>query len=672
MDGVKFTLDLSSGGAAKLRECVKAKLSEYIGNYTDDVLVEYVVVLVGHGKERAQAVNDLEAFLGGDSDSFVSWLWDHMSANKHSYVKTEDDKRFDAGLADEDTQAQGEPSLRSVVAVVEPAEETTIQMDFEEQPDGPGTGGAAKPDDINTGVEVDHSSRRRGRRRDGVRRSDAKRSRSPEIWTRRGRGRADRPDMKEMSPPVVKASRRLLINAVREVVNESALLATKKDALKRTESAKRLQSVVSSDADVQGNGGADFDMTHEDSPVRSELVAMEELHVNRTSKFHERQTQEKPASVWDRINLNDRNRQSAFAAEGEFDAEEVIHSENRGKWKKNAAAVHRAGLGKGRGSREQRHRGGAQYPGRKVNVNGNLLGDALRRVNTEQMQNQDNDYRRNGLNSKKQVGQRPGNELSQGNGETGEDGQPINEDVLEMKKRLRQVQLDMTKLRARQAEVSKEVQNSPAAVLRPIPFDPQPSQEDINDRSVFVTNVHFAATEAALRVHFGRCGNIKRVTILLEPTTGKPKGSAYVEFTTKDAVENALSLNDTALLSRNLKVMPKTSAIAEMNPIPVPSSSFLQPPFSRGYPREHMPPQNLYPARRPIGLPMPHMGTSNLKWKRDASTPTANSTAVTPPTDVEMVHSGPVRFSRSLSYVRVAPYATQGTTGEAQKPQATT
>jgi hypothetical protein len=50
-----------------------------------------------------------------------------------------------------------------------------------------------------------------------------------------------------MSPPVVKASRRLLITAVREVVNESALLATKKDALRRTESAKRLQSVVSSD-----------------------------------------------------------------------------------------------------------------------------------------------------------------------------------------------------------------------------------------------------------------------------------------------------------------------------------------------------------------------------------------------------------------------------------------
>lgn len=179
--------------------------------------------------------------------------------------------------------------------------------------------------------------------------------------------------------------------------------------------------------DVQGNGGADFDMTHGDSPVPSEPVAMEELHVNGTSKLHERQTQDKPASVWDRINLNDRNRQNAFAAEGELSGQEVIHNENRGKWKKNAAAVHRAGLGKGRGSREQRHRGGAQYPGRKVDVNGHLLGDALRRVNTEQIQNQDSDYRRNALNSKKQVGQRPGNGFSQGSGEAGEDGQPINE-----------------------------------------------------------------------------------------------------------------------------------------------------------------------------------------------------------------------------------------------------
>lgn len=116
-------------------------------------------------------------------------------------------------------------------------------MESDEQFEEPGTVGAVKSDD----TPAEEVGRRRGRRRDGLRR-DAKRSRSPEIWTRRGRGRAYRPDMKEMSPPKVKASRRLLINAVREVVNESALLATRKDALRRTESVKRLQSVVSSDA----------------------------------------------------------------------------------------------------------------------------------------------------------------------------------------------------------------------------------------------------------------------------------------------------------------------------------------------------------------------------------------------------------------------------------------
>jgi hypothetical protein len=177
---------------------------------------------------------------------------------------------------------------------------------------------------------------------------------------------------------------------------------------------------------VQGNGGADVDMTHGDPPIQSEPVDVDDLHVNRTVKLQERLAQDKPASVWDRISLNDRSRQTTFVDEGEF-AEEVVHVENRGNWKKNAAAGHRVGSGKGRGGREQKSRGGVLHPGRKVGVNGHLLGDALRRVNTEQMQNQANDYRRNGSHPKMQVGQRFANDSSQVNGEAGEDGQPINE-----------------------------------------------------------------------------------------------------------------------------------------------------------------------------------------------------------------------------------------------------
>jgi hypothetical protein len=69
----KFTLDVSSEEAAQLRAAVKTKLSELIGNDTDDVLVEYVVVLVSHGKQQSQAIVDLEAFLGDESTAFVTW-----------------------------------------------------------------------------------------------------------------------------------------------------------------------------------------------------------------------------------------------------------------------------------------------------------------------------------------------------------------------------------------------------------------------------------------------------------------------------------------------------------------------------------------------------------------------------------------------------------------------
>lgn len=43
-----------------------------------------------------------------------------------------------------------------------------------------------------------------------------------------------------------------------------------------------------------------------------------------------------------------------------------------------------------------------------------------------------------------------------------------------------------------------------------------------------ILQVHFAATQAAIRVHFGRCGNINRVMLLVEAGTGKPKGCVLV------------------------------------------------------------------------------------------------------------------------------------------------
>ncbi|XP_020267639.1 uncharacterized protein LOC109843115 isoform X2 [Asparagus officinalis] len=79
-----YRMDRKSAEAIKLRDAVNRKLFDFLGNYTDDVLAEYIVVLVCNGKSQNQARNDLEAFLGEDSGTFVTWLWNHLA--KENYI----------------------------------------------------------------------------------------------------------------------------------------------------------------------------------------------------------------------------------------------------------------------------------------------------------------------------------------------------------------------------------------------------------------------------------------------------------------------------------------------------------------------------------------------------------------------------------------------------------
>ncbi|KAF3776326.1 hypothetical protein EJ110_NYTH48535 [Nymphaea thermarum] len=67
-----FKMDRKSSLALELKETVSKKLLEFLGNYSDDVLAEYIVVLVCNGKRQDQARDDLEAFLGDR-------LWGYLS-----------------------------------------------------------------------------------------------------------------------------------------------------------------------------------------------------------------------------------------------------------------------------------------------------------------------------------------------------------------------------------------------------------------------------------------------------------------------------------------------------------------------------------------------------------------------------------------------------------------
>ncbi|VAH33288.1 unnamed protein product [Triticum turgidum subsp. durum] len=89
MDGGErtFKANFTAEGVALLRQRVRAKLHELMGDYTDDTLVEYVVVLLRNGRRKDEAAKELQVFLGDDNNAFVSWLWDHLSSNLHLYVQ---------------------------------------------------------------------------------------------------------------------------------------------------------------------------------------------------------------------------------------------------------------------------------------------------------------------------------------------------------------------------------------------------------------------------------------------------------------------------------------------------------------------------------------------------------------------------------------------------------
>lgn len=86
---------------------------------------------------------------------------------------------------------------------------------------------------------------------------------------------------------------------------------------------------------------------------------------------------------------------------------------------------------------------------------------------------------------------------------------------------------------------------------------PSGERIQIESRSVYVGNVDYSSTPQDLQEHFKSCGLINRITIMVDKFTGHPKGFAYIEFGSEDAVQNAVLLTDTFFKGRQIKVNPK-------------------------------------------------------------------------------------------------------------------
>jgi RNA recognition motif-containing protein len=74
-------------------------------------------------------------------------------------------------------------------------------------------------------------------------------------------------------------------------------------------------------------------------------------------------------------------------------------------------------------------------------------------------------------------------------------------------------------------------------------------------QKVYVGNLSYNTTEDTLRTLFAEYGQIESVNIITDRDTGRPKGFAFVEMSTEQAAQAAISgLNGKQLDEREIKV----------------------------------------------------------------------------------------------------------------------
>ncbi|CAH8289526.1 unnamed protein product [Schistosoma intercalatum] len=138
-----------------------------------------------------------------------------------------------------------------------------------------------------------------------------------------------------------------------------------------------------------------------------------------------------------------------------------------------------------------------------------------------------------------------------------------------IKERFKEIEADANKLH----DLRRVIQRSPISTSQ-VSFSAAESNNsnmsdedktEVDLRSVYVGNVDYGSTADELEAHFRSCGPINRVTILCNKFTGHPKGFAYIEFDTRDAVEAAIALDDSSFRSRQLKVLPKRTNVPGMS-----------------------------------------------------------------------------------------------------------
>jgi nucleolin len=94
----------------------------------------------------------------------------------------------------------------------------------------------------------------------------------------------------------------------------------------------------------------------------------------------------------------------------------------------------------------------------------------------------------------------------------------------------------------------------PSSAPAPAVAPPAGSEEYVNNRTVYIQGLPFAASEQDVRSFFKGCGDISSVRLPKWHDSGKLKGYGHVEFKKAESATKALELNGEYLLDRYLSI----------------------------------------------------------------------------------------------------------------------
>ncbi|XP_065518864.1 embryonic polyadenylate-binding protein 2 [Lathamus discolor] len=139
--------------------------------------------------------------------------------------------------------------------------------------------------------------------------------------------------------------------------------------------------------------------------------------------------------------------------------------------------------------------------------------------------------------------------------------QAIKARVQEMEKEaggMRELQLEAESSLAGNLEAADLHQQDQATLVPEDAFSEEICYKtEVDQRSIYVSNVDYGATTEELESFFSCCGKINRVTIICDRFSGHPKGYAYIEFEEQSSMKAAMTLNESLFRGRVIKVLPK-------------------------------------------------------------------------------------------------------------------